>query len=285
MKYIKAIVTISLTFIALCCRGNAIDSLKTDKDVEAFLRSKASDKKTTYFGENMRDSTSKFAKLHFLKLDLNHDGLTDLLINGIYLFAVIDESKGDFSFPFIDNGTFMMHTYKLVDIDTSSIIPKIIVKSNKPIMPGDPLADTLVYKFGGFTEYNKQPTQYTVSAITAETTACFGECPIFKLTIDTEGNAQYSAIKYNKRKGIFSAKIAPETCHNIFDLINYIRFRSLNDEYQVRWTDDQTIKITVTFADGYEKTISDYGKVGTFGLQRLYDEIFRLRSTQKWKSN
>ena len=69
----------------------------------------------------------------------------------------------------------------------------------------------------------------------------------------------------------------------IIDLISYLDVASLNNNYSVSWTDDQTVFLRVKFADGTVKTITDYGLRGTFGLRHLYNKFFALRTNQDWK--
>lgn len=65
-------------------------------------------------------------------------------------------------------------------------------------------------------------------------------------------------------------------------MINYIQLSSLKGRYRVNWTDDQTAKLEIKFNDGQVKEISDYGMIGTFGLDLLYEKFFTLRKTQEW---
>jgi hypothetical protein len=62
-----------------------------------------------------------------------------------------------------------------------------------------------------------------------------------------------------------------------------LKLTSLKDEYSVNWTDDQTSTLEIKFNNGQIKRISDYGMIGTFGLEHIYDQLFALRKTQKWK--
>ena len=48
-------------------------------------------------------------------------------------------------------------------------------------------------------------------------------------------------------------------------------------------TDRPSCNLTITYNQGKKKTIHDYGKKGTFGLQKLYKMISRLRTNQNWE--
>jgi len=68
------------------------------------------------------------------------------------------------------------------------------------------------------------------------------------------------------------------------NLLNYIDFETLQDNYAVNWTDDQTAKLKVTYDNGKVKSIRDYGLLGTYGLDRVYQLLFELRENQKWEN-
>ena len=80
--------------------------------------------------------------------------------------------------------------------------------------------------------------------------------------------------------GEYKAEIDNKSYSDIINLLNYIDFQNLNDEYAVNWTDDQTSYITITYDQGKIKTIRDYGLIGTHGLDKLYDLLFKLRFNQ-----
>ena len=92
----------------------------------------------------------------------------------------------------------------------------------------------------------------------------------------------YNKINDNEVSGNFNSKITKDKYNDIVNLLNYIDFESLKDNYSVSWTDDQTATITITYDNGKVKSISDYGLIGTFGLDRVYQLLFELRDNQKW---
>jgi hypothetical protein len=97
------------------------------------------------------------------------------------------------------------------------------------------------------------------------------------------GNLFYHAEFYNKLKGDFKSKITADRLSEIMNVLNYIKINGVDNDYRVLWTDDQTATLTIKFSDGHKKTITDYGMVGTFGLQKLYSLLFDLRDNQSWQ--
>jgi hypothetical protein len=65
-------------------------------------------------------------------------------------------------------------------------------------------------------------------------------------------------------------------------VLKQIGFERLKKSYAVRWTDDQTGTLTITYNNGKIKKISDYGMRGTHGLRYLYGLLISLRTNQNW---
>jgi hypothetical protein len=274
----KTFITVVFVLISLSCTGNEIDNLKTIDDVNAFLKSKIFDKNISFFDKIQHDPTSKYDKVRFMKIDLNNDGRTDLLVNGNDLFAVIDDGTKDFKFCFVDL-SFSERKFFLMDIDAAAGQTKIIVKSHGPDRP--PELDTLVFKFDGVVEYNKTPDNTGISRIVFYTTICTGECPVFKISLQPDGIAEYNALRYNATEGNFICRMNDGYLNEIFDLVKYINLRKLADHYSAP-QGAQGGYLVVKYKNGLTKFIKDDGLAGTFGLQRMYDLLFQLRDTQKW---
>lgn len=280
MKFIFMLVAL---FIALLCRANAIDSLKTDDDVRIFLKEKIIKRDDgDPLINNKADFGGKFARIKFLKLDLNSDGLTDLLINGKDLFAVVDAGKGSFIICHIDRGIYQRHV--LVDVETSGR-PKVIVRriEDSDENTKSPHYDTLVMRYGGFIEVSNLPTQDNVQEIEVERGGCLGQCPVYDLAISADGTSLYNAIKYCERKGKWQRIVNQCITDSLFCLANYIHPKMLKNEYNSNWEDGQLVKITITFKDSSIKIIKVHGVNDPFGLEQLYFGIDKLRRSQDWK--
>lgn len=286
MKILKTILILFLT--AELTLANDIDKLQTTDDVENFLVKKVNPKwkDEIFFESTESQDTSAYAKGKFIKIDLDNNGLTDLIINGKYFFAVTDNGNGKYESHFIDRGAFMLDKYTLKNIAYKGKTPILIIGSYNEYnfeRKKDIKTDTLVFKFDDFYEYNATPDNFKIEEISFSTSHCFGTCPVFKLTIKANGKVKYEAIEYNEKKGKYKTNLDTDTLNKILQTINYLNFTSLKDEYSVNWTDDQTSTLKIKFSNGQTKKISDYGMIGTFGLEHLYDQLFALRKTQKWE--
>lgn len=145
--------------------------------------------------------------------------------------------------------------------------------------------DTLIYKFGGFVEYNENKAgSPQVKSIYFETYPCDGSCPVIKLNIFADdGIAFYLAHQSLTDDGNnFIGKIKRENLDELLGLIGYINLQGLKNDFTLHSYGIQSGKLIVYYADGTSKSISDYGLQGSMGLVRLYALLFALRNNQQW---
>lgn len=249
------------------------------------------------------------------KADLDNNGYTDLLATGTnktygnWNFdpnQEVEYSKDFNAFVIMNFGNGKTKLYDLTDGMFMSLAARIEHDSLQPLVGVyTPKLNTrfkperrpetkskLTYKFGNFIEYNPAPKEYDIEKIEYTTTSCNGECPLFSITIDKNGDAVFAANKYNytlpwqKGKlisGTFKTPIKDENFEELITILNYTDFPNLKDNYNVPWTCDQGGILKVTYNHGQTKTIDDYGSKGTFGLRKLHSLFYELRTNQNWK--
>jgi hypothetical protein len=140
-----------------------------------------------------------------------------------------------------------------------------------------------------------QKQNSTYSTIEYEAGACFGSCPIFKLTINPDRTAILEAEHFNfskgfsksefdnPREGTFKGTIKEADYNKLVALLNGLNVKSLNDKYGSRnITDLPTSYLRIKFNDGTVKNVEDYGKRGTEKLSELYKFFENLRLNQQW---
>lgn len=133
------------------------------------------------------------------------------------------------------------------------------------------------------------------STVEYEAGACFGFCPIFKMTIQSDRMAVIEAEHFtfekggNKdqfsqpREGTFKATIKEEDFKKLKHLLDRTDLKSLQDEYKNRNISDlPTSYLRIKYTDGSSKNIEDYGKNGTLKLRAIYEFMEGLRLSQKW---
>lgn len=69
------------------------------------------------------------------------------------------------------------------------------------------------------------------SIIELERTACFGNCPIYKIEIFSNGKVIYTGKKFVDNIGIFKFKINQSSIKEILEYAEKIKFISMKDEY------------------------------------------------------
>ena len=133
------------------------------------------------------------------------------------------------------------------------------------------------------------------SKIQYEAGACFGFCPIFKMTINPDRTAVIEAEHFTfsegkskgefseEKEGTFTATLTEADYQKMVALLDGANLPSLKDEYKNRNVSDlPTSFLRINFADGTSKNIEDYGKNGTPKLREIYDFMEGLRKTQNW---
>ncbi|MNK16763.1 hypothetical protein D3C87_349330 [compost metagenome] len=237
------------------------------------------------------------------KADFDNNGYTDLLVLGGW-----GETNHYSSYVVMNFGRKKKPKLIALNKDMQLLdIPKVLSIRNEPFLilyssrnmrgTNPKISDTtstkLIFKYGGFAEYSEKPSENHIEKIEFKTSPCFGTCPVYQLTINKNKSATFLAEHYNfnkdkrnnafKNEGLFDTKINDIDYKQLVNLLNYIDFKNLKDEYSVSWTDDQTATLTITYDNGKTKTIEDYGMIGTYGLSSVYDLLAEMRFNQKWK--
>ncbi|MCD0457298.1 DUF6438 domain-containing protein [Chryseobacterium sp. LC2016-27] len=134
------------------------------------------------------------------------------------------------------------------------------------------------------------------STIEYEAGACFGSCPIFKMTIETDRTAVLEAEHFNfskefskgefdkPREGTFKTTIKESDHKKLITLLDGLDIKHLSDKYGSRnVTDLPTSYLRIKFKDGSSKNIEDYGKRGTEKLSTVYKFFEDLKHKQQWE--
>ncbi|MDQ1163067.1 hypothetical protein QE422_003435 [Chryseobacterium sp. SORGH_AS 447] len=344
----KKVFLLTIILISQLCfsQGRAlskIDSLRTDSEVESFVRNSKFDTSDRYskfilktiqsFTGTSTDITDRLKRAadslgvtkSFYKGDFDHNGLTDLIFIGDdqSCQGVSSDTHETYSYDssinlLLDFGkhyklTSVNPTYfdfavpVVLNIDGKDYL-KVITEEIEEDLYSDRYATThklvskiLDYQFDGLVEYNSNPSHHYIQKIEFTTGMCYGTCPVFTLKLNKSGLSKFIAENYNffksndpdfekkshkafkKGEGNFETKIKEADLQNLENLLNYLNFAELQDNYAVHWTDDQSVILTITYDNGKTKSIKDYGLSGTYGLKRLYQILFDIRFNQDWK--
>ncbi|WP_143106345.1 DUF6438 domain-containing protein [Pustulibacterium marinum] len=295
-----------------------IDSLKTDDDVQNFIRESNSSydefelKRIQDFDrDDKSDSITKIIanKLRitksYYKADFDYNGYTDLLVIGDNKDCLSFKPCSFNSMVIMNFGNDSLKYVNIVKDMRTSIVPIIEKRKDETILVintpdqiswrnekfKDGSVDNLIYRNGNFIEYNSKVVQHNIERIEYSTGPCFGPCPIFSLSLTNNGKSEFLPEAFNfddesydeNTEGKFMCNLEEKKWNELTDLINYLDFTNLEKYYAVNWTDAQSCTLKITYDNGKIKEIRDYGRRGTYGLKQLYHQLFELRFNQNWK--
>ena len=269
-------------FSTSVCYGNRIDKLTNNIDVQNFLKKKVSRDfkyKTLFKSKSFTTDTTSFAYREFSKIDIDKNGLTDLIVHVSETFVVLDRGLDGYLLRYLDRGNSFFNKTSLIKIDTSFGLCKLLITQR---IKKEKEVDTLIFRFKSFIEYNpKIEKDFKFESIKFKTERCLGTCPIFEIALDSEMVVNYEAIEFNEEKGKFKGLLNEVEFKEFIEILNYLNLDSLKNFYAVDWTDDQSVTLEIKY-NGKTKTIKDYGEVGTFGLNSLYSKLFSWRKKIDW---
>jgi hypothetical protein len=116
--------------------------------------------------------------------------------------------------------------------------------------------------------------------IKLERTSCFGECPVYSVTIDAKGNVTYEGTRFVRVEGRQTDRIAVSRVAALVEAVDRARFFELDDKYRAEVTDNPTTFVTVT-RDGRSKRVEDY-VIGPKLLRQLEEQIDETARTKRW---
>jgi hypothetical protein len=297
----KLAIFIVFFFISNSVIGNSVDSIQTDSDVLAFLKRIdnrfTSDKyrqlqifptPTIRQKLNCDSIAEKWNINNWEKVDFNGDNKTDLIVTTYWynfdVFVAIDNGDNTYKIIKLSKDEFQnCELAKPIKINSEQLLLFYRIRYEYAEQPENMFdfnaksrIDTLIYKYGGFIEKNKLAS-YDISEIEYYTSSGWtGISPVYKLKILRNGNATFEAISDSPKKIIPPTKANKDTVQSIVDLIQHVNIKTLKNKYQVTWFDDTTIYLKIIFRDRTIKEIEDYGMIGTFGLNQLYQLLFSL---------
>lgn len=101
------------------------------------------------------------------------------------------------------------------------------------------------------------PAKYKGVTITLERTACYGICPVYKLTIYGDGKVNYTGEKYVTTTGTETTHIPAQEVVRLVDKFYEVKYFTLQNKYTASVTDLPTTITSITI-DGKTKQIEDY---------------------------
>ncbi len=128
------------------------------------------------------------------------------------------------------------------------------------------------------------PVDLQSLVVTLERTPCYGDCPVYKLSMYGDGRIIYEGEKYVKVIGIITASISEDQFKQLYAEFRKIDYFSLKDSYQHLDTTDMPGAITSLTVDGQTKTINHYhgDHSAPKSLTNLENRIDQIVSSNQW---
>ena len=136
----------------------------------------------------------------------------------------------------------------------------------------------------------QNPTStYPDLLISMEKRPCFGKCPVYKLTIDGNGDVFYEGEINVAVNGKRNTRINSEQIDALVTAIEKSNFFLLEDKYRVPATDLPSIVLSITL-NGHSKSIWHYGTLECNGnldgapkeLCELENKIEEIVNSDQW---
>jgi len=120
-----------------------------------------------------------------------------------------------------------------------------------------------------------------ITEVTLERTACYGTCPIYKITLQSDGTIIYEGKRFVEMMGTY--KGTAYGFDRLAKLILAQNYFNLKDEYTRPITDNPSA-ITSVVRAGKRKTIVDYagtGPIELWGIEMVIDGILKNARLEK----
>jgi hypothetical protein len=122
-----------------------------------------------------------------------------------------------------------------------------------------------------------------ITEVTLERTACFGACPMYKVTLRRDGTISYNGRRFVELQGAYEGKV--HGFDRLAQLILSSGYFNLKDDYAINATDLPSA-ITSVVRAGKRKTITNYGDAGPvelWGIEMAIDGMLRGARLEKTK--
>ena len=121
-----------------------------------------------------------------------------------------------------------------------------------------------------------------VAVITLERTTCFGECPVYSVSIYKDGRVVYEGKEFVRIRGRQELKIPRAKVNQLLKEFEKCNFLAMDDEYPAIATDGPAC-ITSLIINGTTKEVRHcYPSCTPNGLQELENKIDEIAGTDRY---
>jgi hypothetical protein len=119
--------------------------------------------------------------------------------------------------------------------------------------------------------------------ISIEQTPCFGECPIYKLTVYENGSALLDARRFMDSIGVFEAKVNLDTLCVTFEEAKKCKWETYDEEYISGYSDMPATVIQYSTNQRDTFTVRFEGERAPLQLLWITERLKSIKGAAKWK--
>lgn len=91
-----------------------------------------------------------------------------------------------------------------------------------------------------------------------ERTRCFGECPAYRITVNSKGECLYEGFKFVEKTGNYTAKIKPEQMKEIRKMAEEYGFFQMKDKYDGNISDLPSVLIEMSTEEERKRVVDRF---------------------------
>ncbi|MES3019671.1 MAG: DUF6438 domain-containing protein [Bacteroidota bacterium] len=276
--------------------SNKIDSISQAPEVEALIMSIDKNYKSFRVNTDLKFEEDYCLKLADItkfnaitKADIDNNGHTDMLVIGnlgdyTMILTIMDSGYNKFHINRITRREFQECSLaRIVTEKKKTFVEHIYFKPQYGLIPDTTLiveSKKLIYKFDDFVEYNDKVKRYRIEKIEYQVEGCTeGMCPKFSLEITPDLTIKFKAGDYGLSRGDLEGRLSKSDYSKLISVLNYTDFPDLQNKYKVNLFHGTSVTLKITYENGKVKTIHDYGLLGTFGLNKVYQILDALKKS------
>jgi hypothetical protein len=113
--------------------------------------------------------------------------------------------------------------------------------------------------------------------------ACFGTCPVYRITFRRTGQAHYIGEEHVSMLGSYSGDLSPFDYARLAYLLDDLDIMAIDTSYAAPVTDQPTATLTIYRRPTVVRVIRDYGEVGPIRLWAVRQLIDEIGSHIQWR--
>jgi hypothetical protein len=128
-----------------------------------------------------------------------------------------------------------------------------------------------------------------ITELILERGPCFGTCPIYRISLRSDGTAKYTGWSNVERVGVYTGSIAPDAFMRLAQEVEASGFWEFQESYLQPVNDLPVVRTTARREDAKRKVIRDHGAVGVPAVQgpeellRIQAAIDRVAAEVSWE--